>query len=302
MAYSLNVSKTRTLVVTEKLAKKVRDTASCPQERGLKKSRIAVLREKISSKLAIGFRWAIACCKGKEYRVEGQHTSYLLCESPDLIKEHKLYATVEYYNCDTMQDVVLLYAQFNPKLSSRSTHDINQPFAAVNPIIVKADVTPRVIDLCASAVAFAQEGHEEKYGTKEQMDVRAKRLLTKEVGEFAVFVQKIFSSLTSKEKKDLSRIPTVAAMFRTWSKNKHDANIFWKEVAHDNGTHGSPSRLLKSYLHDSIIGYAGKGRSKKKSVNHREMYIRCLLHWNAFRNGNGKVKRYFQEAPVPEVK
>ncbi len=61
----------------------------------------------------------------------------------------ELYAVVEVFECDTLDDVARLYSTYDSKLQSRNVGDINRSFASCVPQLAEVDAT--TINNCVSA-------------------------------------------------------------------------------------------------------------------------------------------------------
>lgn len=240
--------------------------------------------------------FASAYCKedGKEYRVNGKHTSHVLAEmNGDFPKD--LYANVERHECDTREDVAKLYATYDNPAHNRSNIDIYQAFAAAHPDLIG---TPKMIlSVCASGIAYSIW---EDAIYQHQREERAGLLVASP--EFVVSCAALLKG-TKKAVGHVRRSPVVAAMFRTFSKSRKQSEEFWSLVRDGSGPkHTSPDRKLYAHLMQTSVG-RGRGADKDKvQEQHREMYVKCIHAWNAWRGGNDTNLAYHSDKPTPPVK
>ena len=258
-----------------------------------------------------GFRpvtWASAICKetGGLYRVNGKHTSTMLASTDPL---PEFYATVEEYECDTLEDVAKLYATFDSAMQGRTARDIYLSFAGTVPELKYTSA--QVIGIVVAGIdlhlrsGVEQHNKDVKGATPAE---RAERLL--DHVDFTCWVQSILScdeggqdhSNTRLRAKHLRRAAVVAAMLATWGKNKTDATKFWQAVRDETGaTPELPDRKLARYL--LTVGVdAGSRSTGRKPVGSREVYIKCLHAWNAWRKGEATNLQYYADKPVPDVR
>jgi hypothetical protein len=279
------LSDVRTHRVTESLANKYRDMKSIPRERPLSPIRLQRLYRKISESGSIVFFWASAVCDGVEYRVNGQHSSFLLSTHPNIIDED-MRASCQVYHCENMQAVVDLYQMFDHSDQSRTASDANQAQASIYPEL--EGVNRRVINLCVTVFAREKWGIRYAHIPKEHRS----KLLGDNL-DFVRFLQDVRTA-TKGGWKLLKRGPVVAAMFQTWKKNRRESMKFWCLVASGEGPRAdSPDRKLNAYLLSTGVN-SGRGKSTK-GINGSEpfdvMLARCVTAWNAWRKGGSTSLR-----------
>lgn len=296
------LDKPKTVKVTKKLAKEFSEMDAAPHDRPLSERRLQVYRRILKED---GFRpvsWASAICKETEglYRVNGKHTSTMLANM-DVIPE--FYAVIEEYECDTLEDVAKLYATFDSSTQSRTARDIYMSFAACVPKL--RGVAARTIGNAVTGMSYYLGIGID--GKRNQAAERAELLL--EYPEFVVWLSKLFSSVTAgeaaRQRSDsghLQRGPVCAAIFGTYLKAKERALEFWTEVRDETGdTPNLPTRKLARYL--LTVGVDTGGGSKRlRPVPPREMYVKCLHAWNAWRKGDNTELKYHPDKDVPAIK
>jgi hypothetical protein len=92
----------------------------------------------------------------------------------------------------------------------------------------------------------------------------------------------------------------VAAMFSTYTRDQMAAGTFWTAIRDETGVHpGTPDRKLARYLMTTVLD---AGDTRKTKVDQREMMVKCLHAWNAWRRGETTNLNYFPNKPLPTAK
>ena len=83
------------------------------------------------------------------------------------------------------------------------------------------------------------------------------------------------------------------------------AKEFWTLVKDESAPNrDDPTRVLNRYLLRTALaggGPASNAAHGKKLVDFREMYVKCLHAWNAWRKGETTNLNYYAKADVPSV-
>lgn len=289
------LDKPKTVKVTKKLADQFATMNPAPHDRPLSTNRIATYRKILK---AGGFRpvsWATALCveNGECYRVNGKHTSTMLAEMEDL---PEFYAVIEDYECDTLEDVARLYATFDSKTQSRTSHDIYASFASTVPELAgigMATITSAVIGMNL----HLNTGGTYKYFKIQTPADRAELLI-----EHTDFVKWLSELLDGKSSKHLRRGPAVAAIFGTYRKAVAPSLEFWSAVRDETGTSPAlPDRKLAKLLLTTGVDTGG-GSHKLRPIDPREMYVKCIHAWNAWRKGEPTNLQYRPDKDIPAIK
>jgi hypothetical protein len=115
--------KSETKPLTPELAEKFRTLMPSPTERTFDEARAKMLREKAEAGQLIAFNWATAKFGDKEFRMNGQHSSAVLCELnghfPEGLKVH-----LDEYQVDNKEGLALLFRQFDNRKSGRTPTDV----------------------------------------------------------------------------------------------------------------------------------------------------------------------------------
>lgn len=291
------VSSPKTYKATRKLAERFATMDPAPKDRLLSERRLQVYEQLLGRGEFRPVTWASAYCEETDgtYRVNGKHTSVLLSRANPL---PELYVTVEEYACDTLEDVARLYATFDSKMQSRTANDIYRSFASCVPEL--DIVSQRVISLSIGGVWYAQ--YQDNYTTNRSAAERAEAIL--EHHDFALWAYQVFPG-GAKPASHLLRLAVFAAAFATYQKSKEAATQFWLAVIEESGTKADlPDRKLAKYLltHFSAKGGHQGAKSMRYRVGDREIFVKCLHAWNAWRRGEATNLQYYAEADIPAVK
>ena len=295
MAYEL-VGTPKTEKVTQSLAVSFRDMDPVPHDRPLNPKRVDAYRKMLAAGLFRPVQWATVHCNETQatYRVNGKHTSNLFAEYEQL--PQPIHATIEHYHCDDLDDVARLYATFDSRTQVRTTNDINRAFAAIDEDL--AELPAKIINLCVTAIAYCK--HADSY-TKVAAAERAECLLDEHNKKFISWVHELLGNSGNRDASRLLwRSPVVAAMYATHSKSRRDANEFWLAVRDGTGpTPKTPDRVLNRYLlSKAVIGSRNTSHSSRLAAP-REMFVKCLHAWNAWRRDVATDLKYHAQAKIP---
>ncbi len=302
MSWTL-LSRPRTQLVTQELAQQFVDMTPAPHDRPLSERRLQVYRRMLALGQFRPVTWASALCEETNdiYRVNGKHTSLLLV---GLKPMPEFFVTIEEYQCDTLEDVAKLYATFDAGIQGRTAADIYLSFAATVPEL--KGLNSKIVKTAITGIAFKEMGMD--VYTKSQPVERAEMLL--EHTDFVLWLSQLLQAgrsttedqLPSRQKcQHLLRQPVVAAIFATWEKTVPAALEFWRAVRDDSGAHPTmPDRKLSRYLLTTSM--QGGHDRRGKSAGPREIYVKCLHAWNAWRKNEPTALHYFADREIPTVK
>lgn len=295
MGYEL-VGTPKTEKVTQSLAAKFRDMDPVPHDRPLNPKRVEAYRKMLSVGLFRPVHWATVHCNETQatYRVNGKHTSNLFAEYEDL--PQLVYATIEHYHCDDLDDVARLYATFDSRTQVRTTNDINRAFAAIDPDL--SELPTKIINLCVTAIAYCKHG--DQYAQIPAAE-RAECLLDEHNKAFVAWVHVVLGNSGNRESSRLLwRSSVVAAMHASYQKSRRDANEFWLAVRDGTGaTPRTPDRVLNRFLLGKAVVGSKTARHSSGLVSPREMFVKCLHAWNAWRRDATTDLKYHAQAKIP---
>jgi hypothetical protein len=291
--------------VTYRLAKEFATMDPAPSDRPMSERRLNVYDTIVKRNEMRVVTWAKAHCAetGGTYRVNGKHTSTLynrLAENGELDK-FVLHVLVEEYQCDTLEDVARLYGTFDSKLGVRTAADINASFAASVPEL--AVMSRRLINLAVAGICYHKNPTVRGGGSSRESAADRAEVLLDET-KFVVWLGDMVgaSGIESKTRRHLARASVVAAMMGCWNKAQKPCDQFWTEVRDGTGaTPDVPSRKLEKFLLTHVHTARGNQESKNArfKVGDKEMYVKCIHAWNAWRKQEGTNLHYYHDKPVP---
>jgi hypothetical protein len=268
--YRLTKSETKPL--TPELAKHFRDLPPSPTERELNPRRINHLREKANAGQLITFAWSVAKLDDKLVRMNGQHSSNMLCELngqfPKGLKVH-----YDEYEVDGPEALATLFRQFDDRKSGRTPSDVS---GAYQGLYEQLKPVPR--DTAKLAVEGVTWYRREILGSPAPSGDDRYTLFAEEgLREFILWLGELFTIKTP----ELRKQTIVAAIYGTFTANEKEARKFWTEVARggvefdDDAT----QTVLDSWLKSAA---ERKGANELKPANY---YQGCVFAWNAHREG-----------------
>lgn len=208
--------------LTKEIATKFRDMQASPTERKLDLKRVQHLRKKMTENLGVTFHWATAEIKGKECRMNGQHSSTMLTEMNGEFPDG-LYVHIDRYRVSNQKGLALLFRQFDDRKSSRGIADIAGAYQGLYEEL-------REVPLGAAKLAI--EGiawHANQIlglVTPSGDDVWTLFERKQDYG----FIKWLGELLTSKT-SEMKKASLVAAMYSTYLANELKAKEFWTWVA-----------------------------------------------------------------------
>lgn len=280
-----------------------------PRERPLSERRMMLYERIYRSGHFRSVTWASALCVETNCvnRVNGQHTSTMLSKIPDPLP-YPFHVTVERYICDTLADLANLYNTFDSSMASRTISDINLSFASTIPELREID--PRTINLATTAIS--EEKWEEHELRKVPPAERAEELFDNT--DFVLWLYRDIllrnhgrsQTATGSHGSILPvrRTSVIRAMLSTYRKNKAAATEFWEAVRDETEPdRNAPTRMLTRYLNSISLGGGSstKGDKSKRIVVKREVYVKCILAWNAWRTNERTNLSYRAGAQLPKV-
>ena len=296
----------KTVKVTKKLATSFAEMDAPPHDRPLSERRMMVYQRLLAEG---GFRpvtWATVLCKETSgvYRVNGKHTSTMLSgldQIPDF------YAVIEEYECDTLEDVARLYSTFDSKTQLRSSNDIYLSFAATMPEL--NGIASRTITVAVAGIdLYISGGSQSGKGSKSSSAAdRAERLFDN--GDFVIWLDSILSGgesvkreVNRKGSRHLQRASVVGCMFGTWQKAKKESTDFWTGVRDESGVVANlADRKLARYLL-TVSVLVGNGSGHTKVASQREVYVKCVHAWNAWRKKENTELKYYADKDTPAIR
>lgn len=225
-----------------------------------------------------------------DYLVNGQHQCNGVVAANKPVK-----VVFEKYLCDTMDDVSLLYEQFD----NHKTRSLQNLVTMKQDALGIIEWPSKIANLTVTGAAM-KEG---KFNASKHVKVS----LLPEYLRHGKFLRKLLTDIPSgswaKECAHLMRGPVVSAIFTTWEKSQSDSERFWIAVRDGEGLKRTePQHKLRDFLKESNFD-RGRGAvgGARRTVNQHEMTSRCITAWNAFRKGQSTDLKYFPGKPIPKA-
>jgi hypothetical protein len=302
MAFRL-IRRPQTQLVTEALARKFAEMESVNNERALKRIRIENYKKLLHQGLFLPVRWACATCleTGGIYRVNGNHTSHMLLEVFPF--PSNFYAIVEEYECETLADMNRLWSNYDSKDQSRTNGEINKIIAGGDETI--KNISGKILNLAASGMAYHL--WKDDMWNKRRHSVMERAELLIENPKFVVWLNDLLRKGRTEESRGdswpLKRVPVVAAIFGTYTRDSGTAYDFWTDVKNGLGKSGCVTRLLEKWLLSTRLKVNDTGRGRgNRLAGDKTFYIVCLKHWNAYVNGRRpKAINYEPGEDIPNI-
>lgn len=292
--------KPKTMLATKGLIKEFVEMDPVPYDRPLSERRIQVYRRILAAGEFRPVTWASVLCYevNQTMRVNGKHTATMLSTMNPV---PEFYVTVERYVCDTLQDAANLYNTFDSKMATRTTNDINWAFAATIPEL--KDTPKRLVNHAVAAAAYKRWGDKAKDVPAAE---RAEELM--DHYPFVLWLHEVLGAGTGGGNvtgKHLFKQPVVNAMLATYDRLPQKSKEFWESVKLESDPdRDAPTRVLARYLiRATLSGGSGSNAraAGKKLADPREVYVKCVHAWNAWRRGEGTALNYHANAPIPDV-
>jgi len=261
--------------LTRELASVFRDLKPSPTERELNPARMRHLKQKAEGGLLVTFHWATAALGGEVVRVNGQHSSNVLCGLNGEFPEG-LFVHVDEYTVDDHEGLALLFRQFDDRKSGRSATDVSGAYQMLFPELHKV---PRALGkLGVEGIAWYRRTVE-KVPAKETPSAKGDdvyRIFLDEVHHpFLLWLGEVFSVKAPEMRRD----GIVAAMYATFIRNGDEARKFWSTVALSGELFDefAPTTALSNWLK------AAKVEEKKGGFRAAQLYQGSVYCWNAYR-------------------
>ena len=259
--------------LTPEFADEFRNLEASSTERSLDQSRIKHLREKAEAGQLVTFNWSAAKLGGRTLRMNGQHSSNMLCglngSFPANLKVH-----LDSYEVDSPEALAILFRQFDDRKSGRTPGDVSGAYQGLYTNL--HDVPRASAKLAAEGVAYYRtkvEGLPAPSGDDRYS-------LFGETGLHSFF--RWIGELITIKTPELRRLNIVAAMFGTFCKNESEARKFWAEVARGGVEYedNHPTTVL-----DAWLKAATESKDQKRELKPAHFYQGCIFAWNAYRGG-----------------
>lgn len=258
--------------------------------------RLNGLRMRIAA-CRIPFNWAVALNEddGQIYRINGNGTANLALEWPEMFEGSWVFFSE--FVCSNMEEINLLYAQYDSMLSARKIADALLPFV----ISFGVEIKPAVVSTILSGVTMFQLDHLPKGSFEDRLTTLYDAI------PFLYWVGDNILLSKNSVTGSFTRAPCMTAMFATWNcPDTRDVNFrekakeFWRRVIYTNENSyekGDPCLTL-----NKKISKTPAPRSAGDKEKYRLQYCWCVLAWNAFLAGESlKTFHVYKDKTPPEM-
>lgn len=277
-----------TLPLTRALAVAHRDMPASPTERTFSDSRAKRLRANFDDGLLLPCQWAKATWKGKDVRMNGQHSSFVLAEMEEIPEGS--FVHMDTYKPTSEEGMALLFRQFDARYSNRSSTDCSHAYQGLFEDIAEVDEVKALAAIKGINRYHRFTGEGECFSG----DDIGKMFFNKAYYKFIFFT----ADLLSGKCKELQRNEIIAAVYGTFLQSEERSKEFWRDVktaAKDD----SPSQVLDAQLEKD------KDQSDtKKKLKQDQLYGMCVRAWNAYVAGDAPPRGGFNQPPkkaLPEI-
>ena len=251
------------------------------------RSRIAWLEQLLHDGKFHTPKWATAALDGTIYRVNGGHSSAMLANLNGAFPKN-MQCVIDRFACETRDDLADLFSQFDPRQSLRRITDKINAHKGVHDDL--DSVSPTDIQRITSGIAY-YVAHD---GDGPHLDEDAKIRLVHREQPFILWASQ-FSG-----KRHFSMTGVAAAMYATWTRHRHEAEVFWEEVRdRSNPSNTNASRMLGEFLIENV--------SKKKYASGaplwstRAYFVKSIHAWNAWNRNETTNLRYMEDCGWPKI-
>jgi hypothetical protein len=241
-------------------------------ERPLNENRLDYLKDRLLDGLAIPFIWSYVTYKGKDYRMNGQHSSKMLASMNGNMPQG-LVAHIDQFEVESEEEMVAIFRQYDARVSGRSPLDVANAYASVVPGL--QGIQRDVLKIAAEGINWVNSNIERLPPSK--ADDRYAALMEGRNLTFLQWIATVFSMKTPEMKQQ----PVVGAMYKTFFIDPEQAAKFWASVARggDEYNDTNPERQLDVWLRRT------KDKTDVLKCSPTQIYQACVIAWNAFVDG-----------------
>lgn len=253
------------------------------------KNRIKWLDTKLQNKQFFTPTWAVALLNDKWYRVDGGHSSAMLCNANGHFPSDKQ-VLLRRFECASLEDLTDLYNQFDNSKSRRTLADKAKASASIHGNIKDIRAT-WITKAIAGIVFYLSDGSIQKLDEDERIAY---------IHSDADFIEWAHVYVKTKH---MGSPGAIAAMYRGHSADPNLTTEFWdmvKDESHPNPDH--PTRLLSRYLQECHF----KGNNRRVVANShfyspRARYCKSIHAWNAWQHNQTTALKYTHNAGIPTM-
>jgi hypothetical protein len=296
MSFS-KLEKPKTLAVTRQLVNEFLNMEALPRDRPLSERRLAFYRKQLVEGSFRPVTWASAYCEETDtiYRVNGKHTSTLLSGIDPLPKD--FYVTVERYSCPLLEDVAMLWATFDSSVATRTGNEIIASFAST----VSEFVGVKQKTLSLSVFAASYQKWDIDFYNESRVAERAELLL--DHVDFVLWLDTLLFPKDGNGPGEAS--PPRPGRGGDPGNSSQQRGIERCVLASCPGRGPGPGIADSRPCEMAERGdfqESSRRDAGKKVVLFREMFVRCLHAWNAWRTNTRTSLKYHPNAPIPVIR
>lgn len=271
--------------ITPNIARKMLEFNTLETQRNLKPKHINYLSEKMrNNEFRTGELAFATNGKGEKILVNGQH-QLKACVATN----EPFVAMVEEFEYRDPMELSLLYRQFDSH-AMRTQPDM----VKVEADSLGLDWPLTLANLLVGAIflKFPMDRAIHRSYKIEQLKYHL------DVGNFVV--NELFERQPNKY-LFLKRVAVIASVLKTWEKHQAMTKTFWFDVRDgENLKKKDPTYKLREFLltHTTI---KGRGSHHYRKADDKEIQVRCIHAWNAFRRGESTLMRFYPDKPIPKV-
>jgi hypothetical protein len=276
----------------KELARKHAAMPRSPTERDLDDKRLDHLNRILANGQAVAFNWAIVRFDGKNYRMNGQHSSQAILQfDGDL--PGSLVFHVDRYDAPSREALADLFQQFDARWSSRSKGDVAGAYQGLDPELSGCDKANAKVAIDGIAWYLRSPGGIAGVPTGDSV---YELFFEEKYHPFIIWLSGFLSSKTP-EIKPAGIVAAIYATFVTAS-DENAVKDFWESVAAvRQEDEASAVKVLAEALLKSF-----EVKSKNDKMGPKEAYCKCVRAWNAHRAGDRITKlAYYPTKGYPEV-
>ncbi len=253
-------------------------------QRKATKQRMAYLKGQVTNGLFHDPYWATATLPdGREFLTNGNGSCLMLDALSDAEFPRGLGALTAHCDIDTIDDLAEVFSVFDARQSSRAPHDIIGAHACHVSDSIACIPNKTLEAICAGVVWGVYEGK------RQPIEILAG--FPREFSDFFLWVAPLLRNGVVKMKAAV-----VGAMLLTHLRNKEYASAFWRAVISEDSPPNSPERVLSMFLRERQVDPV-----VKRKFNDRAVHAKCVIAYNASRNGRSTRLHYTEQAPIPAV-
>lgn len=275
MSGSFHHKESKAIPLTLEVAQDFRDMKPSPTERELSERRVSVLKDKAEHGKLVTFQWAVAILRGERLRMNGQHSSNMLCQLEGNFPEG-LWAHIDEYEVEDSDGLADLFRQFDDRRSARSAKDVCGAYQMLHGNL--HDVPRPIAKLAIDGIAWfdrqvrrlkiAQDNQYELFNTARET-----------VHPFVLWMGELHDVKTP----ELRKSPVSGAMWTTFQTSENKAKVFWHSVARGGEEYqdDDPKTVLDRFLKSLVDKEQNQKRRIK--IGAPQVYNGCVYAWNAWR-------------------